>query len=127
MYVKDLKSLNRELKNLIIIDNNPSSFALNTENGIPIESWYDDLNDRELQNLEPILEFLSSVSDVRDYIKQIVNGSQISYINFQKLRFTTKFAEQNQKIELQELGMTSEVAKSTKNQKNRRINSTSGN
>ena len=65
--------------------NNPVSFALNLENGIPIKSWYDDRGDRELLTLIPILEFLSNVTDVRDYVKLIVNGGEVSLIKFNNL------------------------------------------
>ena len=44
-YIKDLGVINRDIKDLIIIDNNAISYAMNKENGIPILSWYDDPND----------------------------------------------------------------------------------
>ena len=46
---------------------------------MPIVTWIDDKNDKELYNLIPILEFLSNVNDVRDYIKQFVVNDTISY------------------------------------------------
>ena len=63
-FVKDLKKLGRDLKDIIIVDNSPISYALIPINGIPILSWFDDKNDRELYNIMPILEFLSYVNDV---------------------------------------------------------------
>ena len=80
-FVKDLKKLGRDLKDIIIVDNSPISFALNPDNGLPILSWFDDRNDRELINLIPVLEFLSEVDDVRDFIKKIVVNNEISYDN----------------------------------------------
>ena len=41
-FIKDLKKLDRDMKNLIIIDNNPRSFMLNKENGVPIKTWVED-------------------------------------------------------------------------------------
>ena len=80
-FVKDLKKLGRNLKDIIIVDNSPISYALNPDNGLPILSWFDDMKDRELFNFIPILEFLSEVYDVRDYIRKfVVNGE----INFEK-------------------------------------------
>ena len=80
-YIKDLKKLGRDLKDIIIVDNSPLSYSFNSENGIPILTWFDDKNDKELYNLIPILEFLSGVYDVREYIKQIVINDSISYDN----------------------------------------------
>ena len=72
-YIKDLRVIKRPMKDLIIIDNNPNSYALNQENGIPILSWFDDPNDTELLRLIPLLNYLAKVNDVRPIIKQIVN------------------------------------------------------
>ena len=80
-YVKDLNKLGRNLKDVIIVDNSPLSYSFNKENGIPILTWFNDKNDRELLKLLPILEFLSCVNDVRDYIKNIVINNTISYEN----------------------------------------------
>ena len=80
-YVKDLKKLGRELKDTVIVDNSPLSYSFNPENGLPILTWFDDKNDKELYKITPILEFLSCVYDVRDYIKQIVVNNCISYEN----------------------------------------------
>ena len=80
-YIKDLNKLGRDLKDVIIVDNSPLSYSFNKENGIPILTWFYDKNDRELFNLLPILEFLSTVNDVRDYIKNFVINDIISYEN----------------------------------------------
>ncbi len=48
-YIKDLRIFgNRELKDIIIIDNNATCFAYQIDNGIPIVPFYDDENDEEL-------------------------------------------------------------------------------
>ena len=78
-FVKDLKRLGRDLKDIIIVDNSPISYALNPDNGLPILSWYEDKSDRELYNITPILEFLSYVPDVREQIRKIVINNEISY------------------------------------------------
>ena len=78
-FVKDLKRLGRDLKDIIIVDNSPMSYALNPDNGLPITSWFDDKSDRELYNITPILEFLSYVPDVREYIGKMVVNNEISY------------------------------------------------
>ena len=79
-FIKDLTKLGRDLKDIIIIDNTPVAYSLNKENGIPIVSWFEDKRDRELYNLIPILEFLSSVPDVREFIPKLVINNEVSYL-----------------------------------------------
>jgi len=79
VFVKDLKRLNRNLKDLIIVDNSPMAFAFDTENGLPILSWFDDPIDKELANIQPLLEFLANTKDVRKYIKKFVKNNNINY------------------------------------------------
>ena len=78
-FVKDLSKLGRELKDIIIIDNSPSAYMFQPENALPITSWYEDQKDRELQKLIPILERLSQVEDVRNYIKYLVVDNRILF------------------------------------------------
>lgn len=79
IYIKELKRLNRELKDVIIVDNSPLAFAFDTENGLPINSWYEDKSDDELERISRLLEFLSSVEDVREYIELFVENNEIKY------------------------------------------------
>jgi RNA polymerase II subunit A small phosphatase-like protein len=65
IFVKDLSRLNRALKDTIIIDNSPTAYLFHPECSLPITSWYDDMNDNELDMLTPILEALSRAEDVR--------------------------------------------------------------
>ncbi len=85
IFVKELKNLGRDLKDVIILDNSPMSYCLNPENGLPISSWFQDKNDRELFNIIPLLEFLSTVPDVRNYINAFIIDDQISYKNAQNV------------------------------------------
>lgn len=79
IYVKDLKRLNRDLKNVIIVDNSPNSYSFNRENGLPILSWFNDKKDTELLKLLPLLNYLSGVSDVRDVIPSFIKEDSIDY------------------------------------------------
>ena len=79
LYIKDLKRLNRPLKDLIIVDNSPLAYAFNEENGLPIKTWYDDYSDNELQKILPLIIFLSNVNDVRTHIINFVDDNEIKY------------------------------------------------
>ena len=74
LYLKDLNKIGKNLKDVVIIDNNPASYALNQDNGLPILTWYEDLNDKELINLIPLLKYLSTVDDIRPIIKLYIDS-----------------------------------------------------
>ena len=51
-YIKDLRIIkNRELKDIVIIDNLVHSFGLQLDNGIPILEYLKGSEDRELQGI----------------------------------------------------------------------------
>ncbi|CAI2359926.1 unnamed protein product [Moneuplotes crassus] len=67
VYIKDLRIFaNRNLKDLIIVDNAVYSFGFQLNNGIPIIPFYDDQNDEELFHLVPFLEILADSKDIRE-------------------------------------------------------------
>jgi len=72
LYIKDLRRIGRDLKDTIILDNNPISYIVKKENGIPIKTWHFDKGDVELVKLIPLFEYLSKVDDVRNVIRRIV-------------------------------------------------------
>ena len=98
VYIKDLKRLNRNLKDLVIVDNSPLAYSFDIDNGLPIKTWYEDKNDIELYKINDILEFLSTTDDVRNYIKKFVKKNQIIYeeaINFIKSLENKNILENN--------------------------------
>jgi CTD small phosphatase-like protein 2 len=78
IYIKDLRVLaNRNLQDMIIVDNAAYSFGYQIENGIPIIPFYDNKTDVELKNLVPYLKYLSGFKDLRD-----VNKNYFRLINY---------------------------------------------
>ena len=127
IYIKDLKIFDRKINNMIIIDNNPVSYDNNIENGIPILSWYDNINDEELLKLLPILKYMSNsnIQDVRTVINQIVdrNKNEINYIAINKILNINIRGNQEEKNYLQKSNLTNEnnYSKKNKSQEPRRI------
>ena len=77
-FVKDLSELGRDLKRVVIVDDNPNATALQPENAIPIRPFTDDLGDRELGRLIEFFESSDCYEDMRDAVKQFMaNGDEI--------------------------------------------------
>ena len=69
IFVKDLRVISdRDLKDIILVDNSIVSFAYQLSNGIPIAAFTGDTNDEELLYLVTYLEELFTQPDVRTYI-----------------------------------------------------------
>ena len=78
-YVKNLNNFKCNLKDIILLDNNPISYSFNKNNGIPIKTWHNDKNDKELLKMINFLKFLSTVNDVRYYIQNVIKNNEINY------------------------------------------------
>ncbi len=67
IFIKDLRIIkNRNLRDVVIVDNAVYSFGLQLENGIPILPFYSDKGDQELLHLIYYLECLAKFKDVRE-------------------------------------------------------------
>lgn len=115
VYVKEMKRLGRNIKDVIIIDNNPPSYSFDVYNGIPILTWHDDKRDNELLKMIPMLEFLSLsyVSDVRDYIQKFICGSYINYSIVSRI-IIEHMSKANLIMEKEEFPMRSKEIKESK-------------
>ena len=80
IFYKDLNKIKKDLSRTIIVDNFPEAYLLQHFNGLPIPPFMGDPNDNELLKLIPILEQLSKVKDVRNYIRQIISNDGQSII-----------------------------------------------
>jgi len=80
VHIKDLRVIgNRNIKDVILIDNAAYSFGFQIENGIPIIPFYDNKADQELRHLIPYLKFLSSVEDLREINRQTFRLHQYAH------------------------------------------------
>ena len=71
-YVKDLRILkNRNLKDVLLVDNAAYSYALQQENGVPIIPFYQRKDDSELLDQLSFLQKIKDIDDVRPYIREI--------------------------------------------------------
>lgn len=65
-YVKDLRVIqNRDLNDMILVDNSVYSFAYQVDNGVPIISFFNDQQDEELLHLMYYLKLVVECKDVR--------------------------------------------------------------
>lgn len=74
-FLKDLSVVNRELHKTIIVDNSPQAFGYHLDNGVPIDTWTDDVHDTQLLWLIEVLddslhELYSASGDVRRTLRR---------------------------------------------------------
>lgn len=55
------RATGRDLRRTVIVDNSPHAFAFHVDNGVPIESWFDDEADQEVRPLIPAPLFTCTV------------------------------------------------------------------
>ena len=78
-FIKDLRIIkNRDLKDMVIVDNLLHSFGLQIDNGIPILEFIDYKRDEELKHLERYLNRLYDAEDVRVFNRRELRLKDIS-------------------------------------------------
>jgi len=79
-YVKDISMLARDMKRVMIIDNNPAAMLATVDNAIHIKDFYDDENDREFEALIRLLDHMKPLHDVRPFLKKNFEfGRRVGY------------------------------------------------
>ena len=77
---KDLRVLGRDIREVVIVDvpltqNSPSAYRFYKKNAIPIASFIDDREDKELYKLAKLLENLAMVGDIRAELGKLLKTS----------------------------------------------------
>ena len=54
----------------VLVDNSPHAYGYDIDNGIPIESWFDDESDTELLKLIGFLRNVVDADDVRPIVRE---------------------------------------------------------
>ena len=73
-FVKDLSEMGRELRRVVIVDDNPNCYIYQPKNAIPVKPFTDDLGDSELENLIAFFERCDCFEDMRDAVKEYFGG-----------------------------------------------------
>jgi len=73
-FVKDLSEMGRDLRRVVIVDDNPNCYIYQPKNAIPVKPFTDDLGDSELENLIAFFERCDCFEDMRDAVKEYFGG-----------------------------------------------------
>lgn len=108
IYLKDLRVLGREMKDIIIVDNAPYAFVLQIDNGYPIIPFTNNKDDKELTKLaDYLLTDIQNIDDIRvknvekfglNYLKNLGIEQYIQYYQEEDHQ-----SEKESKSELMEL------------------------
>ncbi|KAI3407749.1 uncharacterized protein J3R85_020784, partial [Psidium guajava] len=73
-FVKDLSKMGRDLKRVVMVDDNPNAYAFQPENAIPVSPFVNDLSDVQLGKLVKFFEGTDGFDDMREAVKQYRAG-----------------------------------------------------
>ncbi|KAI3966008.1 hypothetical protein MKX01_010965 [Papaver californicum] len=71
-FVKDLSQIGRDLKNVVLVDDNPNAYIFQPDNALPLRPFIDDPQDRELENVRRFFEGSNCFEDMRDVVKKYI-------------------------------------------------------
>ncbi|KAK8604600.1 hypothetical protein V6N13_099535 [Hibiscus sabdariffa] len=74
-FVKDLSVMGTDLGRVVIDDDNPNAYSLQSENVIHMRPFVEDSEDRELEKLARFFEWCERFEDMRVAVKQCFNGN----------------------------------------------------
>ena len=78
VFVKDISALGRDMSRVVIVDNSLHAFGYHIDNGILIQSWYEDQTDTALRQLWEFLETeIAEADDVRMVLQQFFGLSRL--------------------------------------------------
>ncbi|XP_010248403.1 PREDICTED: carboxy-terminal domain RNA polymerase II polypeptide A small phosphatase 2-like [Nelumbo nucifera] len=73
-FVKDLSEVGRDLKRVVIVDDNPNAYVFQPENALPVRPFIDDLQDQELRRVIKFFEVADGFEDMRDAVKNFLSA-----------------------------------------------------
>ncbi|ESQ33901.1 hypothetical protein EUTSA_v10009586mg [Eutrema salsugineum] len=75
-YAKDLSLVARtDLGSVLLVDDNPFSYSLQPENGVPIKPFVDDMEDQELMKLAEFFDECYHYEDLRDAASEFLSNN----------------------------------------------------
>lgn len=85
-FIKDLRIIkNRNLKDIVIVDNLAHSFGFQIENGIPILEFNNNKQDLELKYLAEYLSLAAEYDDLREFNKKQLKLHELSEMKIEDL------------------------------------------
>ena len=77
-YAKDLSLVAKnDLGSVLLVDDNPFSYSLQPDNGVPIKPFMDDMEDQELMKLAEFFDGCYQYEDLRDAAAELLSSKLI--------------------------------------------------
>ncbi|KAL1805710.1 hypothetical protein ACET3Z_028778 [Daucus carota] len=79
-FVKDLSELGRDMKRVVLVDDNPNSYEFQPDNAIKIKPFIDDFEDGELKKVMEFLQGCDCFDDMRDAVRQFALANEDDHL-----------------------------------------------